>query len=206
MAGWTRFVLRRRGLVLGVWIAVALAGGFASSKLTPLLSNTFNVPGTESDRVRAALERHFGDRPDGSFTAVFQLARRAVPAELALLQRDVDRASAAVPRSEPTKLNLGGRRVVFGDVISTWNVAQAKRFTEPLLRALGRPPGVSHVYLTGAGPIQHDLDPVFSQDLTKGESIAIPIALLILLAVFGISFAVTIPFVFALCTIMGSLG
>ncbi|HEY3920500.1 MAG TPA: MMPL family transporter, partial [Gaiellaceae bacterium] len=47
---------------------------------------------------------------------------------------------------------------------------------------------------------------VFSQDLTKGESIAIPIALLILLAVFGISFAVTIPFVFALCTIMGSLG
>src|SRR5262249_47284295 len=47
---------------------------------------------------------------------------------------------------------------------------------------------------------------VFAGDLRTGESIAIPIALLILLAVFGLSFAVTIPFVFAACTITGSLG
>src|SRR5262249_56189629 len=47
---------------------------------------------------------------------------------------------------------------------------------------------------------------VFAGDLRTGESIAIPIALLILLAVFGLSFAVTIPFLFAACTITGSLG
>ena len=63
-----------------------------------------------------------------------------------------------------------------------------------------------HAYVTGAGPIQHDLDPVFSQDLRKGEGIAIPIAFLVLLAVFGVSFAVTIPFIFAACTIVGTLG
>ena len=112
----------------------------------------------------------------------------------------------SVPRSRPTALVTAGRDVVFGDVASTWDVAHAKRFTDPLRRALGNPPGVLHTYVTGAGPIQHDLDPVFSQDLRKGESIAIPIALAILLAVFGISFAVTIPFIFAGCTIMGALG
>src|SRR5581483_7110546 len=66
--------------------------------------------------------------------------------------------------------------------------------------------GVAHAYVTGAGPIQHDLDPIFSADLRKGEGIAIPIALLILVAVFGVSLAVTIPFLFAACTIMGTLG
>ncbi len=192
--------------MLGTWIVILLAGGFASSKLSPLLSNTFAVPGTDSDRVRAALEQHFGDRPDGSFTAVFQLAGPSTPAEIARLQQVVDRAATTVPSGKPTRLLTAGGNVVFGDIVSTLNVAQAKGHSENLLHTLGTPPGVAHTYLTGAGPIQHDLDPIFNQDLKKGEGIAIPIALLILVAVFGISFAVTIPFLFAGCTIMGSLG
>ncbi len=76
-----------------------------------------------------------------------------------------------------------------------------------MLRALGRPPGVEHVYVTGAAAIQHDLDPVFNADLRHGElMIALPVALLVLLAVFGFSFAVTIPLLFAACTITGTLG
>jgi putative drug exporter of the RND superfamily len=206
VAGWTRLVLRHRRLILGAWIAVFLAGGFASSKLSPLLSNTFAVPGTDSERVRAALEEHFGDRPDGSFTVVFELAGKRTQAQLAALQAAVDRAARAVPSGKPTELNTAGPNVVFGDVVSTLNVAQAKKYTEPLLTALGTPRGVAHTYVTGAGPIQHDLDPIFSDDLKKGEGIAIPIALAILLAVFGLSFAVTIPFIFAACTITGALG
>src|SRR6266545_170972 len=207
MGGWTRLVLRHRAIVLGFWLVVFLGGGFASTKLSPLLSNTFSVPGTDSDRVRAALEQHFGDRPDGSFTVVFQLSGARTPAEVARLQQVVDRASTAVPTAKPTKLLVAGTNVVFGDIVSTWNVAQAKKFTEPLLRALGTPAGVAHTYVTGAGPIQHDLDPIFNQDLKRGElRIAVPIALVILFAVFGLSFAVTIPFAFALFTITGSLG
>jgi RND superfamily putative drug exporter len=206
VASWTRLVLRHRRLVLAAWIAVFLAGGFASSKLSPLLSNTFVVPGTDSERVRAALEEHFGDRSDGSFTVVFELAGRRTQADLDALQRAVDRAAQAVPNGKPTTLNTAGTNVVFGDVVSTLDVAQAKKYTEPLLKALGTPRGVANTYVTGAGPIQHDLDPIFSQDLKKGEGIAIPIALAILLAVFGLSFAVTIPFIFAACAITGSLG
>jgi RND superfamily putative drug exporter len=206
VAGWTRFVLRHRGAVLALWIAVFLLGGFASSRLSPLLSNTFNVPGTDSERVRATLERHFGDRPDGSFTAVFELSGASSPGQVAKLQRVVDKAAHVIPSGKPTKLLTAGRKVVFGDIVSTLNVADAKGYTDDVLRVLGRPPGVANTYVTGAGPIQHDLDPIFSRDLKKGEGIAIPIALLILIAVFGISAAVTIPFVFAACTITGSLG
>src|SRR5581483_1503600 len=86
------------------------------------------------------------------------------------------------------------------------DLARAKKPTDALLavaRSLG-PPGTA--YVTGAGPIQRDLDPIFSQDLRKGESIAVPIALLVLIAVFGISVAVTMPFIFAACTITGATG
>lgn len=206
MLRWTRFVLRHRRAVLLFWLAVLLGGGFASSRLSPLLSNTFAVPGTDSERVRNILERHFGDRPDGAFTVVFQVGDARDPALVARIQRVVDHAATAVPTGRPTALNVAGRHVVFADIVSTLTVAQAKGHTDDLVRLVGRLPGVEHAYVTGAGPIQHDLDPIFNQDLKKGESIAIPIATLILIAVFGISLAVTIPFIFAACTIMGSLG
>jgi RND superfamily putative drug exporter len=90
-------------------------------------------------------------------------------------------------------------------VISTLDLAQAKGHTDELLRAIGRPAG-ARAYVTGAPAIQHDLDPIFNDDLRRGEAIALPIALLVLLAVFGLSLAVTIPFLFAACTVFGTLG
>ncbi len=76
-----------------------------------------------------------------------------------------------------------------------------------MLGRLGHPPGTVAVYVTGAAAIQHDLTPVFNSDLRHGElEIALPVACLVLLAVFGISLAVTIPLLFAACTIAGTLG
>src|SRR5215471_6251581 len=133
MAPWTRLVLRHRALVLAFWLAVLLLGGFASSKLSPLLSNTFAVPGTDSERVRSTLERHFGDRSDGSFTVVFKVANAQDAALVARLQRVVDRAARVVPSGKPTALLTAGPHVVFGDITSTLNVAKAKAYTDPLL-------------------------------------------------------------------------
>ena len=79
MAGWTRFVLRFRWPVLGLWLIVLLAGGYASTRLSPLLENTFTVPGTDSERARHILERHFGDRSDGEFLVIYKI-RAASPA------------------------------------------------------------------------------------------------------------------------------
>jgi RND superfamily putative drug exporter len=207
MVGWTRFVLRHRRSVLAAWAVILVAGGFASQKLPALLSNTFAVPGTDSEHVRRALETHFGDRSDGAFTVVFRVTRASDAQLLVRLQRVVERAAVVVPTGKPTALTVAGRHVVYGDIVSRLNIAEAKGYTDQVLRALGKPPGVEQVYVTGAGPIQHDLDPIFNSDLKHGElGIALPIALLVLLAVFGLSFAVTIPLIFAGCTITATLG
>ena len=51
------------------------------------------------------------------------------------------------------------------------------------------------LYLTGQAATEHDLDPVFDEDLKKGELyIAIPIALVILIFTFG-TLAFLLPFV-----------
>jgi RND superfamily putative drug exporter len=202
---WTRIVLRFRWPIVVLWVVVLLVGGYGFSKLAPLQSNTFTVPGTDSERVRTVLEQHFHDRSDGSFTAVFEVRSSADTALLARLQGIVDRAARVVPTGRGTGLRAGGPHVIYGDIVSTLNIAQAKGYTDDLERAIGQPAG-TRAYVTGVAAIQHDLDPIFGRDLQKGESIALPIALLVLLTVLGVSGAVTIPFIFAGCTIFGTLG
>jgi len=205
MERWTRFVLRIRWPILGGWLVVLLAGGFAFMHLSSLLSNEFSVPGTDSERARTILERHFGDRSDGAFTVVFRLRDGVDRAAYLRLQRDVDRAARVVPDSTSRGLVPAGPKIVYGDVVSTLSLAKAKGYTDDLYRALPHGGGVQS-YVTGQAAIQHDLDPIFSKDLRKGEMIALPIAVLVLLAVFGVSVAVTMPFIFAACTVMATLG
>jgi RND superfamily putative drug exporter len=202
---WTRTAIRLRWAIVVLWLVVVVVGGWASGRLSSLQSNVFSVPGTDSERVRSVLQAHFGDRSDGAFTVVFRVRDSSDPALRARLQRVVDRAAGAVPTGTATSLLVAGPHVLYGNVISTLNLADAKGHSDDLVRALGRPRG-AQAYVTGAPAIQSDLDPIFSSDLRKGETIALPIALAVLLFVFGLSWAVTIPFLFAASTVFGTLG
>jgi uncharacterized membrane protein YdfJ with MMPL/SSD domain len=204
MARWTRFVLRFRWPILGFWLVVLLAGGYANAKLSPLLSNTFTVPGTDSERARSILQQHFGDRSDGEFLIVFKIRDGTAGVSLAL-ERSIRNAAKAVPGGKATALRNAPGGVLYGSVLTRLNLADAKGYTDDILRNLRAPPGVD-AYVSGQPAIEHDLDPILSNDLKKGEGIAIPIALLVLLAVFGLSWAATIPFLFAAASIMGTLG
>ena len=205
MERWTQFVLRFRWPILAGWLMVLLVGGFAFTHLSSLLSNEFSVPGTDSEHARTILERHFGDRSDGAFTVVFRLRDGVDRPTYVRLQGVLDHAARTVPDSTPRQLVPAGRHVLYGDVVSTLRLAKAKAYTDDLYRALPHGGGVES-YVTGQAAIQHDLDPIFSKDLRKGEMIALPIAVLVLLAVFGLSVAVTMPFIFAACTVMATLA
>jgi len=192
---WTRAVLRRRVPVLVCWTIVLAFGVVAAIRLPALLSNVFTVPGTESDRARQILERGFRERPDGVFTVVF----RAPRSSRATLQRKLDRAARLVPTGHASQLRPGAG-VLYGEVDTTLDLQHAKGYTDALRRALAR------AFVTGQPAIQHDLEPVLSHDLLRGEAIAVPIALAVLFAVFGLSLAVLVPFLFAACTIGATLA
>jgi putative drug exporter of the RND superfamily len=204
MVGWTRAVLRFRWPILGVWLVILLLGAVASSKLPALLSNTFTVPGSDSERARTILQDHFGDRSDGEFLIIYKVRNGTAGVRLKL-ERSIREAARAVPTGEATALRDAKGGVVYGSILSTLNLAKAKGYTDDIRKALRTPPGVD-AYVSGQPAIQRDLDPIFSRDLARGESIALPIALAVLLAVFGLSLAATIPFLFAAATITGTLG
>jgi RND superfamily putative drug exporter len=206
MERWTRWMLRYRWAILVAWLVVLVAGGYSNSKLSDLLSNTFTMPGTDSERARTILEQHYGDRSDGAFTVVFRVPSAGDRRLRQQLQGDLERAAAKVPTGHPRPLVRGGEHVLYADIVSRLNLADAKAYTDDILDALPRRGDVES-FVTGQAAIQHDLDPIFDEDLKRGELfIALPIALAILLVVFGLSWSVTIPLLFAACTIMGTLG
>jgi len=204
MARWTRVVLRFRWPILAAWLVILLAGALATAKLSPLLSNTFTVPGTDSERARTILQDHFGDRSDGEFLVIYKVRNGSAGTGLKL-ERSIRRGAEAVPSGQATPLRDASGGVVYGSILTTLNLAKAKGHTDDIRRALRPPPGVD-AYVSGQPAIQRDLDPIFSRDLARGESIAVPIALAVLIAVFGLSLAATIPFLFAAATITGTLG
>ena len=191
-------MLRLRVPVLLAWLAVLVVGAFAAVALPKHLSNVFTVPGTESDKARQLLQQHFGERPDGVFTVVF-VARRS---GLAAAQHRLNRAAALVPGARASTLRANGG-LLYGEIDSTLDLQHSKGYTGPVRRALA---GAPRAYVTGQPAIQHDLEPVLSHDLLRGEAIALPIALAVLFAVLGLSLAVLVPFVFAACTITATLA
>src|SRR4051812_23493373 len=205
METWARTMIRFRWAVLAAWLVAIVLGVVAFGRLAPLLSNTFSVPGSESEQAREVLAEQFGQRDDGSYIVVFRVADARDAAVRARLQAALARAAQVVPTGRARPLQAARGDVLFGNVDSSLRIDEAKAYTEPLRRALRDTPA-EEAWVTGQAAIQHDLDPIFSRDLAKGESIALPIALVVLLLVFGLSWAVLVPFLFAAATIFVTLG
>ncbi len=205
MERWTRFVLRHRWPVLGSWLAVLLVGGYLSTGLSALLSNEFTTPGTDSEEVRSVLARDFGQRDDGSFLVVFRVVDTGDAGLRRELAAALQRGAGAVRGGEAQPLQVAGQAVLFGTIATPLDLTEAKGRTDAVRRAIGNPAG-AEVWVSGTPAIQADLDPIFAEDLVKGEAIALPIALAVLLAVFGLSLAVLMPFLIAATTISATLG
>jgi len=193
---WTRSVLRYRYPILLCWIAIAVVGAVGALRLSALLATSFAVPGTDSERARTILAQDFHERTDGTFTVVFDARpSRRLHARLAA-------AAGVVPSGHVGRvLSSGG--VTWAEIQTTLDLQHAKGYTSQVRNALAGDP---RAYVSGQPAIQHDLDPILSSDLRRGESIALPIALAVLLAVLGLSLAVVVPFAFAAGTIGLTLG
>ena len=198
---WALLVVRFRVAVVALWLVLLVAGAGAASRLTPLLANSFSVPGTDSERARVLLERHFGERPDGTFTLVERTRHPSRETVQAAFARRVARAARAVPGGSAGKVRTGGG-IVFADVTTSLDLQHAKRHTHALRQAVRGEPRID---VTGQPAIQADLDPIFDEDLHRGEAFALPLTLLVLVSLLGLSLAVLVPFAVAACTIFTTL-
>ena len=198
-------MIRFRWVVLAAWLVVVFISGIAASGLNSLLTNRFVLPGADSENASKILEQHFGDKPEGSFSVVVKGAPASGQALIA-----PTRAVATLAANALETGKLADVRVVSGDTVSATIVSQlqpadAKRYTDAMREAAGEIPG-AQVYITGQSAIESDLEPVQTRDLFVGEVlIAIPVALLILIFVFG-TLSFLLPFMLAAVAIPVTLA
>jgi putative drug exporter of the RND superfamily len=205
MKRWTRRMIRHRWAVVTVWAVIFVASAAATSGLADLLTNRFSLPGTDTARAERILEDHFGQKTTGSFTIVVRGEPGSAQSLVGPVQEAAARASAALPTSQVAGVQPISDSVVTALIVSNLEPADAKGYTDDMRAAVGEIPG-AEALVSGQAAIEHDLDPVFAEDLKVGELfIAIPIALLILVFVFG-TLSFLLPFIFAAAAIPTTLG
>jgi RND superfamily putative drug exporter len=198
-------MIRFRWAVLAVWLVAFAVAGVASAGLSDLLTNRFVLPGSESDKARGLLQDHFGQKPEGSFSIVVKTSEGGAAALVPRTQAAAARAAKALPTGKVASVAAVSGDVVTASIVSSLDPADAKGHTDAMREAAGTIPG-AQLYVTGQSAVEHDLDPVMSRDLLVGEVfIAIPIALVILIFVFG-SLAFLLPFILAGVAIPVTLG
>jgi RND superfamily putative drug exporter len=198
-------MIRYRWAVAAAWAVLFLVGGAASSGLSDLLTNRFTLPGTDTARAEKILEEQFGQKSTGSFSIVVEGQPGTAETLVPRVRAAAERAAEELPTGRLAGVRAVSDAVVAAQIVSNLEPADAKGYTDDMRAAAGDIAGAG-LYVSGQAAIEHDLDPVFAQDLKVGELfIAIPIALAILVFVFG-TLAFLIPFVFAAASIVVTLG
>src|SRR3954453_1024319 len=203
MIRWTGFVIAHRKRIVAVWVVLFLLGGYAAANVGDLLSNRFSVPGAESERGLNLLKDRMGDRSDGAFTLVGTGIDS--PADRAAFVAATRRAAAAVRDGKAGPPLPAAKGVVYAQVATPLENQDASKVSPKLRSAIGRPAGIT-TYLSGFPAINHDTQKIFNKDLGRGESIGVPIAILVMLVMFGTLGGIFVPVVFAAMTIPVTLG
>jgi RND superfamily putative drug exporter len=203
MRAWTGLVVRHRRLVLLTWLVLFALGVAATANLGSLLSNRFSVPGADAERGLTLLRTRFHERSDGAFTLVAQSrGRRLDPAAIEAAAR---RGASVLKGGKAGPVLYASRDVAYVQIDTLLENAPASDRTPALRAAVGHVPGM-HLYVTGYPAINHDTQPLYSQDLAHGETIAIPIAIVVLAFMFATLGGILVPIVFAAITIPTTLG
>ena len=206
MRRWTRVVIRHRKAILVGWLLALVLGGAASAGLGDLLTNRFSVPGSEAEEGLDLLKARFNEQ-GVPFTLVFRPSaeRGSDPRFFREAQAAADRAARAVADGRAGPVGPIGEELFSTQITTSLEQADAANATDDMRQAIGRVDG-ARTYLTGGPAIQHDTQPIFDEDLARGEAIAIPIALAVLAFMLGTLGAIAVPLLFALVSIPVTLG
>ncbi len=196
-------MVRYRGAVVATWLAVLVLGLLSMSGLNNLLSTSLVVPGTDSAQANAILLAHFGENVEGSYTVVLAFDH-ATPHQVTALEQRLARSAATVAGGRVIEQRaIGG--VLYADVATTLDFRDATVATALFRRTLERE-GLGRALVTGPAALNYDLTPVLASDLRVGEVVALLVALLLLVAVLGLCWAVVVPFLVASATVAGAIG
>jgi putative drug exporter of the RND superfamily len=213
---WGRFVYRRRRWVATLTVLAAVVSlAFASRTSSVLSTGGWYDPSSQSQQVAQRLASDFGE--GGSSIVVLFQAPGRTDAASAGFQSQIGAALSSLRSDSRVKSIVGYAQTGSSSFVSdsgdaAWVLVnlnltddQAIGAVDSIRSEIATPPGMT-VQMTGSAPLSAADSAQSERDLTQAESISLPIALLILILVFGTLVAAGIPLLVAGLTIPTALA
>lgn len=210
-----RVVVRRRRLVLGLFVLGLMVAGAAGAQVFGALKTAgYDDPGSESARAQAALVQRFGvqdpavvlavesptgiDSTRGTTQATALVGRLAgQPGVTSVVSYWTSGKPAALRGSD----GRTGQVLVYADGST---LAEQADLARVIVRDIGGVRDGLVVQVGGFAAVSNSITDNITRDLGRAESIAIPVTLALLVVVFGGLVAAGLPFAVAGGSILGS--
>jgi RND superfamily putative drug exporter len=216
-AAWGRFVYRRRWPVLAVSGLLLVASALIVAQGGKLQSGGF-IETSESGRASRLIERELPRAGAATFTLILSSDtlsattspefRAAVDAALLPLRSDPRVAAIVTPydgtASDPAQLISKDGHAVALDVAAKDDLATARDYY-PELRAKVRSDTL-RIQATGLLAINNGFNAVLQEDLRRAETVSLPLALVLLLVVFGSIVAALVPLGVGVLAVVGGIA
>ena len=203
LATWAKAAIKARTLVLTIWIASTAFGLFGASNLDQYLTTSLTVPGSSSAAANEILNEKFSENTEGTFTVMYKY-KQASADQIAEFRAAVAQAARVIPGAEITNVKAFAG-TLYSNIGTSFDLKAAAIYTSALRQALITQ-GLTGALVTGPPAIESDVVPILSSDLHKGQLIAVALAILLLIATLGMTWAILIPLLFGLATISTTLG
>jgi RND superfamily putative drug exporter len=208
---WGQLMYRYRYMVLAIWFFIFVSFAIVAPQAPGLLKdNGFTPKGSEAEVGQTALLNEL-DLPESVVTIVYEGEGLDLTSEeqkqkiLASLQPFQNAAFVENISFEYKTRNPGNLDVQAVNVSLNLNYDDAlQRFPE-IQKLVVAPEGMN-AYLSGGTAVLYDLQQASKKDIVKAEMIGLPIALLILLLVFGTVIGAMLPLVIGLVSMTTTLG
>lgn len=216
LAAWGRFIHRHRVQVIilsVISLVISLAVLIRGGQMGPAV-----IPFTEADRGQQILENELGRPGQNSFVLIARSARWTVDEEafaqqlrpvLTTMSDDarVQRVVSPLDTS-PTVAGLlrsNDSHAVVVQVSLKGDTRTAQQTYRDLRMRVRAPPQMAFTF-TGNLAYKDDLDRTLAKDLLSGELLSAPLALLVLLLVFGSLAAATLPVGVGLLAVLAGMA
>ena len=215
------FCYRRRRWVLGAWIVLLVAAmPFVKTFSGNLSQGGFEVPGSQSDRVKHDIETVFSKNQtqfndllvmhSDTLVATDDAFRSAAERELAALRTAPGVAGSKIvdPYVAQARFISQDGHTLTATIPLADNQDEALKHdptVEGLVAKAARGSGIQTL-LTGDAPFYKAFSDTTTHDLTHAETIAFPVTLIILVLAFGSMIAAGVPLILAVFGLLVSFG
>ncbi|WP_193571441.1 MMPL family transporter [Paenibacillus psychroresistens] len=219
---WGKSMFRLRWMIVSIWIVLFICLAFFAQKAPALLKdNGFTPKGSDSDLGLIQLQQKL-DYPASTFTLIYQsenlkLSEPEASAQILDSLNDlrklpyvmdvalVQASRLPIEHFEHVSSNLKQENVQAVNVFVQLNGDQALDHYADIKALIHAPTGMQ-VSLTGGTAILFDMQDASKKDIVKSEVIGLPIAVVVLLIIFGTVLGAILPLIVGLMSVTVTLG